>query len=180
MTTIQFRRRLIVILLLCTAAVAALVRHQAEPGSTVHDVSTVLMLLWLPVLGSILGWVYGKLQRRPPPAPQGFAPGSAFQPQALVTFTLRPAAIPAEDVPVQAGEHRCVLVAGHQGFQMRWQLAPDAHLRRGQACTTAVEFLAPDKALAQLPQGTAFRMMVGDAFIGDGRILELLPGAASA
>ncbi|HVR54750.1 MAG TPA: hypothetical protein VMS38_33815 [Pseudorhodoferax sp.] len=180
MTTIQFRRRLIVILLLCTAAVAALVRHRAEPGSTVHDVSTVLMLLWLPVLGSIIGWVYGKLQRRPPPAPQGFAPDSAFQPQALVAFTLRPALLPVEDVPVRAGEHRCVLVVGHQGFQMRWQLAPHEHLRRGETHQAPVEFLSPAQALPLLPQGTTFRMMVGDAFVGDGRVVQLLAGAASA
>jgi hypothetical protein len=177
MSTIQFRRRLIVVLLLCTAAIAALVRHQAAPGSTVHDVSTVLMLLWLPVLGSILGWVYGKLLRKPPPPPEGFAPGQAFQPQALVTFTLRPAAIPAEDIPVQAGEHRCVLVVGNQGFQMRWQMPSGETFRRGEPREAAVEFLAPHKALPLLPQGTAFRMMVGEAFVGDGRVLQQLPGA---
>ena len=176
MTTIQFRRRLIVILLLCTAAIAALVRHQAEPGSTVHDVSTVLMLLWLHVLGSIVGWAYGKLLRKPPPAPESFAPGQPFQPQALVAFTLRPASIPAEDIPVKAGEHRCVLVVGSQGFQMRWQMPPDESFRRGQAREAAVEFLAPDKALPLLSQGTSFRMMVGDAFVGDGRVLRLLAG----
>lgn len=172
MTTIQFRRRLIVVLLLCTAAIAAVVRHQAEPGSTVHDVSTVLMLLWLPVIGSIVGWGYGKLLRKPPPAPEGFAPDQAFQPQALVEFTLRPAQIPADDIPVKAGEHRCVLVVGNQGFQMRWQMPPGEIFRRGATRQTAVEFLTPHKALPQLPQGTPFRMMVGDAFIGDGRMLR--------
>ena len=45
MTTIQFRRQLIVILLLCVAAIAAVVRHFAAPDSTVRNVSTVMMLL---------------------------------------------------------------------------------------------------------------------------------------
>ncbi|KQP37872.1 hypothetical protein [Pseudorhodoferax sp. Leaf274] len=177
MTTIQSRRRLIVILLLCTAAIAALVRHRAAPGSTVHDVSTVMMLLWLPVIGSIIGWGYGKLLRKPPPAPEGFAADQAFQPQALVEFTLRPASIPAEDGPVKAGEHRCVLVVGNQGFQMRWLMPQGETFRRGEKRAAAVEFLAPHKALPLLPPGTPFRMMVGDAFVGDGRVLQPPPGA---
>lgn len=173
MSSIQFRRRLIVVLLLCTAAVAALVRRQAEPGSTVHDVSTVLMLLWLPVLGSILGWAYGKLRRPKPPAgPAGFAPGQAFQPHALVEITLRESSVPAENIPKQAGEHRCVLVVGSQGFQMRWQLAPGDILRQGETRQLPIEFLAPQMALPLCPEGTTFRMLVGDSFVGDGRIVR--------
>ncbi|KQP14122.1 hypothetical protein [Pseudorhodoferax sp. Leaf267] len=178
MTTIQARRQLIVILLLCVAAVAAVIRHYAERGSTVHNVSTVMMLLWLPVVGSIVGWFYARLQRKPPAAPPSFAPGRAFEPQALVELTLRPASIPAEDGPVAIGEHRFVLVVGHQGFQSRWQVAPGEVVRRGQTHQLHVEFLTPQTALPQLPQGTPFRMLVGDAFTGDGRVLQVLAPAA--
>lgn len=174
MTTIQARRKLIVVLLLCMAAVAAVIRHFAVPGSTVHDVSTVMMLLWLPVIGSIVGWCYGKLRRPPPAPPPGFAAGSSFQPHALVAFTLRPAAVPAEDVPVPPGEHQCVFVVGHQGFMTRWRVAPGEMFRRGEARTQQVEFLSPRMALPHLPPGTAFRMLVGDAFVGDGQVLEVL------
>lgn len=180
MTTIQARRQLIVILLLCVAAVAAVIRHYAEPGSTVRDVATVMMLLWLPVIGSIVGWFYVRLRRAPPAAPAapaGFAPDQAFQPQARAEFTLRPASIPAEDGLLQVGEHRCVFVVENQGFQARWQVAPGQAFRRGETRTQAVEFLSPHKALPQLPPGTRFRMLVGEAFIGDGRMLELLPAA---
>ena len=182
MTTIQFRRRLIVILLLCVAAVAAVIRHFAEPGSTVRDVSTVMMLLWLPVIGSIVGWCYGKLRRPPaaPAAPASFVPGQAFQPHALVEFTLRPAPIPAEDAPVAAGEHRCVFVVDNQGFQARWQLAPGEKFRRGETRTTSVEFLTPQRALPQLPPDTPFRMLVGEAFVGDGRVVQALADVAPA
>lgn len=181
MTPIQARRQLIVILLLCTAAVAAVVRHFAEPGSTTRDVSTVMMLLWLPVIGSIVGWCYGKLRRRTAPAPDtppGFRPGQVFAPHALVDLALRPAPVPAEDVPAPPGEHTCVLVVGHQGFMVRWQVAAGESLRRGETRTLPMQFLSPDKALPLLPAGTPFRMMVGEAFIGDGRMLRVLADQA--
>jgi hypothetical protein len=180
MTTIQSRRQLIVILLLCMAAVAAVIRHHAEPGSTVRDVSTVMMLLWLPVVGSIVGWCYGKLRNRAPApvqAPPGFAPGREFQPQAVVEFTLRPALVPIEDVPVPTGEHHCLLVVGNQGFLMRWRVAPGGAFRRGETRQMPVEFLTPQNALPHLAPGTPFRMLLGEAFIGDGRVLEQLAPA---
>lgn len=177
MAFLQSPRQLIVVLLLCMAAIAAVVRHFAEPGTGVHDVASVMMVLWLPVIGSIIAWCIGQLRRAPPAAPPGFAPDSAFQPHASVEFMLRPALVPAEDVPVQPGEHRCVFVVGHQGFQGRWQVASGETLRRGETSTRPVEFLSPQLALAQLPPGTPFRMLVGEAFVGDGRVLELLaPG----
>ena len=177
MTTIQARRQLIVILLLCTAAIAAVIRHFAEPGSTVRDVSTVMMLLWLPVIGSIVGWFYVRLRRAPPPAPTApasFAPDQPFLPQVLVEFTLRPALIPAEDIAVHIGEHRCVFVVENQGFQVRWMVAPGQAFHRGETRTLPVEFLSPHKALPCLPPGTGFRMLDGEAFVGDGRMLERL------
>lgn len=180
MTTIQSRRQLIVILLLCMAAVAAVIRHYAEPGSTVRDVSTVMMLLWLPVVGSIVGWCYGKLRTRaaePVPAPPDFAPDRDFQPQALVEFTLRPALVPVDDVPVPPGEHSCLLVVGNQGFLMRWRVAPGGSFRRGETRQMPVEFLTPQNALPLLAPGASFRMLVGEAFIGDGRVVGLLPAA---
>ncbi|MGC3983904.1 MAG: hypothetical protein QM777_03765 [Pseudorhodoferax sp.] len=174
MTTIQFRRQLIVILLLCVAAIAAVVRHFAAPDSTVRTVSTVMMLLWLPVIGSIVGWCYGKLRRPPAPdTPPDFAPGQAFQPHALVEITLRESSVPAENIPKQAGEHRCVLVVGSQGFQMRWQLAPGDLLRQGETRQLPMEFLSPQMALPLCPPGTTFRMLVGDSFVGDGRMLRV-------
>lgn len=180
MTTIQARRRLIVILLLAVAAVAALVRHFATPGSSVHDVSTVVMLLWLPVVGSIVGWAYGKLRRPPsaaPAGPPGFAPGQAFVAHAQVELALRPAPVPAEDVPVPPGEHASVLVVGNQGFMVRWQVSGQS-LRRGETRTLDLQFLNPHTALPLLPAGTAFRLMVGEAFIGDGRMLRVPEAAA--
>ena len=55
---------MIVVLLLAVAVAGALIRHFSAPGSTRHDIGTVMMLLWLPVIGQVVGWVFGQLKRR--------------------------------------------------------------------------------------------------------------------
>ncbi|RYY92046.1 MAG: hypothetical protein EOO24_29950, partial [Comamonadaceae bacterium] len=62
MTNRSSRRRLIVILLLVVAVAGALIRQLAAPGSTQRDIGTVMMLLWLPVIGQVVGWVFGQVR----------------------------------------------------------------------------------------------------------------------
>jgi len=182
MTPIQARRRLIVVLLLCVALGGGIVRHFAERGTTLRDVSSLLMMLWLPVIGSVVGWFYKKLhearQRRreaaEPPPPPTFDGRTEFKPQLLVEFTVRPTTVPAEDGPLPAGEHRCALVVDNQGFSARWGVAVGQIVRRGQAHQTEVEFLAPDVALPRFTADTPFRMLVGKAFVADGKVVRTL------
>lgn len=182
MTTIQFRRVLIVIILLSVAVGGAVVRRYADPASTTHDVATLLMLLWIPAVGNIIGWLIGRArllrQRRKAasrPVPPDFASGAAFQPHAVMKVQLRPASVPAEDGPVRAGLHRCALVVENQGFSARWRLPADIAMRRGQMREVEVEFVTPALALAHVAAGTPFRMLVGESFIGDGQVVRLLP-----
>jgi len=63
MTTIQSRRKLIVIVLLCLAVGGALLRHFAAQGSMLRDIGTLLMLIWLPVVGNIVGWLMARIRR---------------------------------------------------------------------------------------------------------------------
>lgn len=172
-STIQSRRKIIVIVLLCVAVLGGVIRHYAVPGTTTRNIGTLLLVLWVPVIGNVVGWLIGKARRQPAAvaAPPDFAEGSPFVPQALVEFTLRPAAVPAEDRLVPEGEHRCALVVDNQGFSARWFVAPGEGFRRGQAKTLSVEFLAPATALPRFAPGTVFRMLVGEAFIGDGKVL---------
>ena len=79
MTTIQSRRKLIVVILLCLAVGGALVRHYAERGTTTRDIGTLLMVLWVPIIGNVIAWLIGKLPRRAPPAePATFDATRAF------------------------------------------------------------------------------------------------------
>jgi hypothetical protein len=176
MTTIQSRRKLIVILLLCVAVGGALLRHFAPAPSTTRDVGTLLMLLWIPIVGNIIGWLIGRLRKPVAPVVSPFDDAAhPFTPQLHVTLTLRPPQLPADDTPIVAGEHRCALVVDNEGFTARWFVAPGASFRRGEAQTLPVEFLAPALALPKFQPGAAFRMMVDDgSFVGDGRVLKVL------
>jgi len=69
--------------------------------------------------------------------------------------------------------HHCALVIGNEGFSVRWQVGPGQSFRRGTLQTLPVEFMAPGAALPRLKQGLAFRLLVGEAFIGDGQVLRL-------
>jgi hypothetical protein len=174
MTTIQSRRKLIVIILLCVAVGGALLRQLAASGSTARDIGTLLMLLWVPIIGNVISWLVGRLRRPDPPAPSPFDERTSFDPQLLVELTLRPPLVPAEDVPVPAGEHRCALVIGNEAFSARWWVAPDRSFRRGTSQALEMEFLAPLLALPRFQPGASFRMLVGEAFVGDGRVLRLV------
>lgn len=172
MTTIQSRRKLIVIILLCVALGGAAMRQLAAPGSTLRDIGTLLMLLWVPIIGNVISWLISRLRRPAPMAPSPFDERPAFEPQLLVELTLRPPKLPAEDIPVPAGEHRCALVVGNEAFSARWRVPPDRSFRRGIPQALEVEFLAPQLAMPKFQAEAGFRMLVGESFIGDGRVLR--------
>ncbi|SFP64624.1 hypothetical protein [Variovorax sp. 770b2] len=175
MTKIQFRRKLIVIILLCVAVTGAVVRHYAERGTTTRDIATLLMVLWVPIIGNVIAWLIGKLPRRaPPPEPVTFDALGAFTPHLQVEVTLRPTALPVHDVPLAAGEYRCALVIDNEGFSARWFVPPGEMLERGKPHSLEVEFLAPALARPRFAQGADFRVLVGDSFIADGRVLRTL------
>ena len=113
-TKIQFRRKLIVAILLCVAVGGAVVRHYAAPGTTTRDIATLLMVLWVPIIGNVIAWLISKRPRRAPrpvaDVPPSFDTLGAFTPHALVELTFRKPAIPSQDVPVAPGEFRCALL----------------------------------------------------------------------
>lgn len=141
MTTIQSRRRLIVLILLGLAVAGAIVRHYAERGTTTRDIGTLLMVLWVPIIGNVIAWLIGKLPRRAAPAePAGFDAARAFTPHFLAELRLRPPALPSHDVPLAPGEYRCALVVGNEGFSARWFVPPGersrgaSHMRWTSSC----------------------------------------------
>lgn len=178
-TKIQFRRKLIVAVLLCVAVGGAVVRHYAAPGTTTRDIATLLMVLWVPIIGNVIAWLIGKRPRRAPKpvtdAPPSFDTLGAFTPHALVELTFRKPAIPSQDVPVAPGEYRCALVLDKEGFSARWVVPPGDALERGLPASLAIEFLSPALARPRFPEGTAFRVLIGDSFIADGRVLQAGP-----
>ncbi|RQO54852.1 hypothetical protein DBV14_12030 [Variovorax sp. KBW07] len=176
MTKIQFRRRLIVIILLCVAVGGAFLRHYATPGSTARDIGTLLMVLWVPIIGNVIAWLIGKRPRKAPPAePASFDALAAFTPHLLVELKFRKPAIPSQDLPIGAGEYRCALVVDNEGFSARWFVPQGQLLERGLPHALEVEFLSPAVARPKFPHGTEFRVLIGDSFIADGRALQSYP-----
>lgn len=173
MSTIQSRRKLIVILLLAVAVAGAVIRWRADPASTLHDVGTLLMVMWVPVIGNVIAWAVRKL-RRPVVEVPSFGPASAFRADLRVALTLRESQLPAGNGPLPAGEYRAALVLDKEGFNARWCVPPGQALVRGQAGTLDIELLSPAVALPRFASGTAFRVLTGDSFIGDGVVLQVL------
>ena len=175
MTTLQARRKLIVIVLLCIAVCGAVLRHFADRGSTLRDFGTLLMLLWLPIIGNVIAWLVSKRPRRAPRAaavaPPSFDTAGAFTPHARVALTFRKPGLPSQDVPIAPGEYRCALVVDKEGFSARWVVPPGEALERGKPAVLDVEFLSPAVAQPKFAQGAQFRVLIGEAFIADGRVL---------
>ncbi len=190
MTTRQSRRKLIVVVLLFIAVGGAVIRYFVPPPSTLRDIGTLMLLLWIPVIGNVVAWLFGKVRIARQAAKAARTAGSATpEPQApvaaptatgdfaadvIVEFTLRAAAIPAEDLPIAEGEHQCAFVVGNEGFSARWRVPEGGSFYRGTAQTLEAQFLSPTLALPKCQPGTAFRMLVGDAFIGDGQVRQVL------
>jgi hypothetical protein len=174
-TKIQFRRKVIVIVLLGVAVGGAVVRHYATPGTTTRDIATLLMVLWVPIIGNVIAWLISKRPRRAPspPAvrPPSFDTTGAFTPHARVELTFRKPALPSQDVPIAPGEYRCALVIDKEGFSARWIVPPGDALERGKPAALEVEFLSPAMAQPKFAQGAVFRVLIGDSFIADGRVL---------
>lgn len=177
-TKIQFRRKVIVIVLLCVAVGGAVVRHYATPGTTTRDIATLLMVLWVPIIGNVIAWLVSKRPRRAPRAataavaPPSFDTAGAFTPHARVELVFRKPGLPSQDVPIAPGEYRCALVVDKEGFSARWVVPAGEPLERGKSAVLDVEFLSPAVARPRLPPGASFRVLIGEAFIADGRVLQ--------
>jgi hypothetical protein len=174
-TKIQFRRKVIVAVLLCVAIGGAIVRHYATPGTTTRDIATLLMVLWVPIIGNVIAWLISKRPRRAKPAavdaPPSFDTTGAFTPHARVELVFRKPGLPSQDVPISSGEYRCALVIDKEGFSARWFVPPGEVLERGTAAEVDIEYLSPTLAQPRFAQGAAFRVLIGDSFVADGRVL---------
>ena len=57
------RRKLIVIVLLALALVGAGMRYWAPNPSVTRDIGTLLLVLWLPVIGNVVAFVINRVTR---------------------------------------------------------------------------------------------------------------------
>lgn len=156
---IQRRRRLIVVVLLALAAVGAVVRHLSDPASLIHDLGTLLLVLWVPAVGNIIGYLMARFARRPPTT--GFPPQAPFVAERLADVRFDAA------TPDLARPLACTLLQGSEAFTARLRSAAPAD---ADAAAVELQFLVPGVALPRFAPGAEFRVVFGQTAVGEGRV----------
>ena len=170
-STISSRRQIITTVLLLFAVGGGLLRWLAPQPSLARDMGSLLLVLWLPIIGNIIAWVVARAHK-PKNAPPGFAPDSPFTPSAHITLTLLAAEVPSQSRPIRAGLFHCMVVVGHEAFSARLQVPPHAEPVPEVAQPLEVEFLRPEVALPKLKPGTDFTLLSGRTLLGRGQVQQ--------
>ena len=170
MKNISRRRRIITAVLLALALMGGVIRAYAPQPSLMRDFGTLMLVLWLPIIGNIIAWGVARWHARKP-APPGFDPASPFVPTARVELTLLPAEVPAARRPIPPGLFLCVLAVGNTGFTARLAVPHDAVPEPEVPAALEVQLLRPDLALPALQAGTEFVLISGRTTLGRGVVL---------
>ena len=151
-------------LLLVLALAGGAVRHWTDKGTIAHDLGTLLLVLWLPIIGTVVGFVINKT-RRMMKASKDFPQDAAFAPQLLVRLE---GTVTASMDTLE----RVTLVLDKEGFSARTRIAPP-QARQGPT-TLELEFLRPQLALSRFPKNTCFDILVQGQVVAQGRVLGVL------
>lgn len=163
------RRQIIVFVLLILALAGAAIRQWADKPSITRDIGTLLLVLWLPIIGNVVAYVITRVQgaRRARRA-MGFAPDAAF------IAHLRVEVQPLAPAPVLSPvERNCTLVIGQEGFTARSTAPLKQWLAAGNAGPVELQLLRPGLALPRLSAGASFSILVGQLAAASGRVLEV-------
>ena len=163
------RRQVIVFVLLILALAGAAIRHWADNPSVTRDIGTLLLVLWLPIIGNVVAYVIVRVQgaRRARRA-AGFPLDAAFVEHLLVEVQpLAPAPALSND------ERNCTVVIGQEGFTARADLPLAQWLAAGAARPVALQLLRPGLALPRLPAGTSFSILAGHSVVAGGHVLQV-------
>ena len=171
--SISTRRQLITVVMLVLALIGGLVRWLAPQPSVARDLGSVLMVLWLPIVGNIIAWLIQRA-KTPKHLPQGFAAGTVFEPSARIELTLLAADTPRLSRPIRAGYFDGALVVGSEGFTTRLLVPPDGEPAPGVPCALEAQFLRPELALPKLAAGTRFTLLSGRTVLGTGHVLPMV------
>jgi hypothetical protein len=157
------RRKLVVVILLVFALIGGAVRLWAPDPSTLRDFGSLMLVLWVPVIGNVIGFLVRKIKLRRTPFDFPFAP------QLLVELT--PLVPPP---PLLLAVDSCALVVGTEGFTVRLSQPLAGWLAAGAPIQVQAQFLKPQMALALFPRDTPFRVVARQQLVGQGRVLDVL------
>lgn len=167
---ISTRRQIITAVLLVLAVGGGIVRWLAPDPSLARDMGSLLLVLWLPIVGNIIAWL---IQRaKTPSQPMGFAEGAAFERHARMEITLLPPPVPKAARPIRAGLFQGILIVGSEGFTARLQVPSGHEPEPGVPAAFDTQFLRAETAGPKLPAGTKFTLLAGRTPIAQGQVLE--------
>ncbi len=160
------RRKLVVVILLFLALLGGAIRLLAPNPSTLRDLGSLMLVLWVPVIGNVIAFFVRKIKLRRTPFDLPFA--------ADLLVELTPLAPPpALAEPLADG---CALVVGTEGFTVRLSQPLAGWLQAGAPIQVQAQFLKPDMARAQFQADTPFRVVAQLQLVGQGRVLQVLHG----
>ena len=172
-STRSTRRQIITVLLLLAAVAGGIVRWLAPDPSLARTLGTLMMVLWLPIIGNIIGWLMRRAQT-PKHLPQGFASGAPFEPHALIELTLLEADTPSLSRPIRVGFFDAALVVDSEGFSARLAVPSDREPVPEVPCELEVQFLRPELARRRLTPGTGFVLLAGRTALGKGVVVSVV------
>jgi hypothetical protein len=163
-------RRNAMVAMLVLAMSGAIIRFWAPKPSTLRDVGSLLLVLWLPAVGNLIAYFVRKLPRRAPPVTD-FAADAVFTPQLRVR--LQAADLPANFwAAMDPAGRRCTVLVGRHGFTARMADPLADTLKAGTLPAVELELLHPAVALPRLAAGTHFHLLAGTTAIATGQVLQ--------
>lgn len=167
------RRAIAMGVMLALAVTGGVVRHYAPAASTLHDIGTLLLVMWLPAVGNLIAWVVGKLPR-PAPPPTDFPADRAFTPQLEIQVERSP--LPDGWLAtLDPDERRAVLLVGRHGFTVRGARPLREWLAQPVSPSLWLELLRPGSARKALTPGTALHVLVGTTVVAKGSVTLVSP-----
>lgn len=156
--------------MLALAITGGIIRHEAPNPSTLRDIGSLLMVMWLPAVGNFVGFLMRKIPKGKPP-PTHFDPGSAFTAQLRVQ--LEPMPLPDGFMAwLDPQEDRATLLAGRHGFTVRLDEPVAQWLTAASGSEPLpVECLLPKVALRALVPGTHVYLLIDATAIAKGEVL---------
>ena len=162
------RRKLIVIALLLLAVAGGAIRAWAPNPSTLRDIGSLLLVLWVPVIGNVIAYLVRQFRIA---HSHSFSRDQQFAGELLVEM-LPLVPVSAFTAPITGND--CALVVGTEGFTVRLPQPVGDWIAGGIAVEMQVQFLKPSMALPLFAANTPFRIVAQQHLVGQGRVLRVL------
>ena len=169
------RRRLAMATLLLLAVAGGVIRHYAANPSTLRDIGTLMLVLWLPAVGNLIAWLVRRIPRRAAEA-NDFADGAEFTPHLEVRLQALDLSREFLDA-IGPEERRCIVLVGTQAFRARLAVPLQEVIATPGERVLQLELLRPALGLAALPRGSEIHLLAGNTAVAKGQVLASPPAA---